>query len=101
MTMIDSTSYVARVCPPAEMTDAERGDAYQLLARHFDGVTRQQFEHDLVEKNCVLSLRDAASGTLTGLSTMLVYETSVDGSPISVVCSGDTVVDPSAWSSPA
>src|SRR6185295_2991044 len=53
------------------------------------------------EKNVILTLRDGASGRMTGFSTMRVYETSVTGSPISVVCSGDTIVDPSAWNSPA
>jgi hypothetical protein len=32
---------------------------------------------------------------------MLVYETRFDGGPISVVVSGDTIVDPTAWASAA
>jgi hypothetical protein len=92
---------VPAVCRPDELSSAERDDAFELLCRHFDGVDRAQFERDLAEKNVVLTLRDSAGGALLGFSTMLIYETRVDGSPISVVCSGDTIVDPSAWNSPA
>src|SRR5690348_7763652 len=100
MTAVSST-IAAQVSPPSELSDATRDEMFALLGRHFDGVSRRQFELDLREKNVVLTLRDGATGALTGFSTMLVYETSVDGSPVSVVYSGDTVVDPSAWSSPA
>ena len=105
MTLADptvaSSSILSRVCAPAELSSLQRCELHELLCRHFDGVTRDRFESDLAEKNVVLTLRDSASGALCGFSTMLVYETSVDGSPISVVCSGDTIVDPSAWSSAA
>jgi hypothetical protein len=79
----------------------DRGQMYALLDRHFAGVTREQFERDLAEKNRVLLLH-AGDGALVGFSTMLVCETrDADGAPVSVVCSGDTIVDPSAWSSAA
>ena len=78
----------------------ERDQMYALLDRHFSGVTREQFERDLAQKNWVLLLH--AADALVGFSTMLVYETRVaEGAPVSVVCSGDTIVDPSAWSSAA
>jgi hypothetical protein len=77
----------------------ERDEAFTLLGRHFEGVTRDQFERDLADKNHVLLLRDReAGGALVGFSTLRVYETTgPDGAPVSVVCSGDTVVDPTAW----
>src|SRR5262249_33985345 len=78
-----------------------RAEAFALLDRHFQGVTRDQFERDLAQKNAILMLRDSAGGQLSGFSTMLVYETTFERSPISVVCSGDTIVDPSAWRSSA
>ena len=34
-----------------------------------------------------------------GFSTILAYETTFAGSPMSVICSGDTIVAPEAWSS--
>jgi hypothetical protein len=68
---------------------------FELLTRHFEGVTRSQFERDLAEKNwAILLTRDTR---LVGFSTLLAYETSLDQSPVSVVYSGDTIVAPEAW----
>jgi hypothetical protein len=97
----DRSSVVSQVCSPDELSPLDRAEMLDLFNQHFDGVTLEQFQRDLAEKNAVLTLRDAATNALAGFSTMLVYETCVDGSPISVVCSGDTIVDPSAWSSAA
>ena len=102
MTMIADSQIAARVGAPCELSAADRDAMFELFSRHFEGVDRKQFEQDLSEKNVVLSLRDRSTGALTGFSTMLVYETSTpEGAPISVVCSGDTIVDPSGWNSAA
>ena len=102
MTQLDtrSPSISAALLGRHDLSCAERNAMYALLDRHFAGVAREQFDRDLIEKNWVLLLRDG-DGALVGFSTMLVYETRVDGSPVSVVCSGDTIVDPSAWNSSA
>lgn len=68
---------------------------YELLTRHFEGVTRLQFECDLAEKNWVILL--TCGMRLVGFSTLLAYETSLDQAPVSVVYSGDTIVAPEAW----
>lgn len=76
------------------------GEMYTLIDAHFENVSRSRFELDLGAKNWVLLLRDAA-GTLAGFSTILFYETELEGERVSVVYSGDTIVDPSHWGSPA
>lgn len=91
-----SAALVAR----GDLSPADRRAMYALLDRHFIGVTRERFDTDLEEKNWVLLLHEA-SGALLGFSTMRVYETTFDGRPISIVRSGDTIVDPSAWGSTA
>ena len=101
MTEIAVSSIIANTLHPRDLPGGERAECFALLVEHFDGVSLEQFDRDLAEKNVILTLRDSASGRLTGFSTMRVYETRVTGSPISVVCSGDTIVDPSAWNSPA
>ena len=102
MTLIAGSTIASSVCAPSDLSPDQRDAMFDLLCRHFDGVAREQFERDLFEKNVVLLLHDRSSGALSGFSTMLVLETrSFDGSPVSVVCSGDTIVDPSAWNSPA
>src|SRR5689334_15062516 len=102
MSMIADSLISSQVQAPSELSAVERDAMFDLFSRHFEGVHREQFEQDLFGKNVILTLRDRTNGALTGFSTMLVYETRTrDGSPISVVYSGDTIVDPSAWNSAA
>ncbi len=70
-----------------------------LLQKHFEGVSPEQFETDLTEKNWVILLRDA--GELKGFSTLQFYQTEYQGEQIRVIYSGDTITDPSMWSSPS
>jgi hypothetical protein len=85
--------------PRAELDARRRGEMFALLARHFDGVTRTQFERDLAEKNWVIEIEDA--GRLVGFSTLLVTPSEFEGEPLTAIYSGDTIVDPEGWKSPA
>jgi hypothetical protein len=78
---------------------SDRTAMYSLLSTHFQGVEQAVFEADLNQKNWVILLEDQASNTLKGFSTLLMYETVFAGEILSVVYSGDTIMDPSAWSS--
>jgi hypothetical protein len=83
----------------ADLSEARREAMHRLLARHFDGVTREQFARDLNEKSLALLLeRDAE---LVGFSTLLAYSTRCEGEEINVIYSGDTIVAPEAWGSSA
>jgi hypothetical protein len=81
----------------------EREAMYALLSKHFEGVRRDVFDLDLERKNWVVLMEDEYSdisaNTLRGFSTFLMYEIEFDGKIDSVVYSGDTIIDPSAWSS--
>ncbi len=90
---------ISRTLPRSELSAEQRDEMFELLTRHFDGVTRTQFELDLLEKNWVILLQH--DSRLVGFSTLLAYETSFEGQPVSVIYSGDTVVAPEAWKSPA
>ena len=80
--------------------DARTRDAmFALLASHFVGVDRTTFDRDLDEKSCAILLEDDA-GVLRGFSTMLVYESVVGGTAVSVIYSGDTIVERFWWGSP-
>ncbi|HXB58203.1 MAG TPA: hypothetical protein VNU95_01485 [Candidatus Acidoferrales bacterium] len=85
--------------PRRELGIERENDMFELLSKHFDGVTRGQFQKDLSEKNWVILLK--RDGHLMGFSTLLVYETLFNQDPVSVVYSGDTIVSPEAWNSPA
>jgi hypothetical protein len=87
-----------RAVVQAQLTDELRDRMFALLARHFSGVDPETFRRDLAEKSCAVLLEDAA-GALRGFSTFLMYGTRVDGRRLTVVYSGDTIVEPSAWGS--
>lgn len=77
------------------LTPAQKSEMFQLLSRHFDGVTPGQFARDLAEKNLALLLQRGE--TLVGFSTLLSYSTLFEKEAINVIYSGDTIVTPEAW----
>jgi len=73
---------------------------YDLFCQQFDGVSFDVFDRDLERKNWVLLLQDE-DGVLCGFSSMDIYDVEIDGQVISVVYSGDTVVNSETWSDSA
>lgn len=82
-----------------ELLPEEKLAMFALLARHFDGVTPEQFARDLAEKALALLLR--REGEAVGFSTLAAYATEFEGERLNVIYSGDTIVAPEAWGSPA
>jgi hypothetical protein len=89
-----------RVLARQTLDTRTRNAMFSLLAAHFVGVDRTTFNRDLEDKSCAILLEDDA-GDLRGFSTMVVYESRAAGTPVSVVYSGDTIVDRAWWGSPA
>lgn len=87
--------------PVTKLHPSDRTAMYALLASHFQGITWDSFQADIERKNWVLLLKDETTHTLKGFSTLMLCQTSFCGEKISVIYSGDTIVDPSAWSSTA
>ena len=87
--------------PVTKLHPSDRTAMYALLASHFQGITWDSFQADIDRKNWVLLLKDETTNTLKGFSTLMLCQTSFCGEKISVIYSGDTIVDPSAWSSTA
>lgn len=71
---------------------------YALLESHFTGVTSDIFARDLAGKNWVILIKDTLD-QLKGFSTLQLYDVIVNDCRFSVVYSGDTIVDPTAWNS--
>jgi hypothetical protein len=69
---------------------------YALFCTQFDGVTFDIFNEDLEQKNWVLLLHED-DGRLSGFSSMHLYDANVDGRELTIVYSGDTVVDSETW----
>ncbi len=81
------------------LAPANRDAMYRLLCDHFEGIHRDTFEGDLSAKNWAILLEDSISGRLAGFSTLLVYRTTFENHPFTIVYSGDTIVRRDAWGS--
>lgn len=86
----------ARLAAVRDLGAGERRAMLALLGRHFAGVTPERFAADLEAKNWALLL-EGEGGALAGFSTLHYGQAVVAGQPVSVVTSGDTIVDPSGW----
>jgi hypothetical protein len=73
---------------------------YSLFCSQFSNVSSEDFERDLEDKNWVLLLT-GADGRLTGFSSMDVFDQAFGDRELTLVYSGDTVVDSSTWSDSA
>lgn len=83
-----------------EVDEETRIAMYELFSKQFENVSLEQFVEDLEQKNWVLLLC-GDDGTLSGFSSMHIYDVTVDNRNLTVVYSGDTVVDSESWSNSA
>jgi hypothetical protein len=70
---------------------------WRLFARHYDGISRERFQHDLQEKMWVILATDTGDGELHGFSTVQLLTRRIAGARLAVVYSGDTIIDPGYW----
>lgn len=85
----------SRLVPVTELSDREKMSMLRLLDRQFEGVTRERFEADLDGKSAAILLLDSEN-EIAGFSTVLVENTELAGENVTLIYSGDTVVDLSA-----
>lgn len=90
---------IERLLVPVDKLSQEKDEMFSLLTSHFLGISREQFEKDLRGKNWVILLKEKQQ--LKGFSTLQFYETTFKEESVNIVYSGDTITDPSIWSSPA
>jgi hypothetical protein len=69
---------------------------FELLDRHFEGVTHGGFRRDLANKQLALLIL-GTDGAIEGFSTIGLWDIEEDGGCYRVLVSGDTIVDPAAW----
>jgi len=81
-----------------QLSNRDRERMFLLLQKHFNGVEREVFNSDLNDKNWVI-LIEKDGGHLAGFSTILQYPTTYGDEKLSVIYSGDTIVDRCAWGS--
>ncbi len=86
----------ARIQPISALRPDQRTTLWQMFQRYYAGVKRETFEADLQDKEELILLSDR-DGAIAGFSTLKTYRKTVEGRPIIVVFSGDTIIEPAFW----
>ena len=92
---------VGQALPRAALSEAVIREMFALFQEHFDRATCESFLSDLSEKQWVILLREETTKMIQGFSTLACYETRCQGQQIGVVYSGDTIIRPAYWGTPA
>jgi hypothetical protein len=86
---------LARTVPIADIGADLCARMYRLFSRYYANVSAAQFDADLASKQFVILLE--AAGELIGFTSASVTDHRIDGEQLSVVFSGDTIVDQRHW----
>jgi hypothetical protein len=85
-----------RLMERGALNPTHRGEMLALLRSHFEGVTIEQFERDLEEKSWVVLIEDL-EGRIRGFSTLVLWRETFGKRSLSIIFSGDTIMDRAAW----
>jgi hypothetical protein len=88
----------AKLIAKTDISEADLKAVFGLFTTHFVDIPRESFDADWADKNYVILMKNE-EGTLKGFSTIKIYETSFQEEILTVIYSGDTIMDPSAWRS--
>lgn len=84
----------------SSLAPATEAEMFGIFRRYYRDVSYQRFITDLSGKDEVTLISDYL-GRLVGFSTMKLYESSHGGEKISVIYSGDTVIERQFWGTQA
>ena len=79
----------------------DRNTMLQLMDECFMNIRKATFDADLEQKDWVILVRTIATGQLVGFSTQVLLNVNIDGCPVRVLYSGDTVIERQHWGDPA
>jgi hypothetical protein len=92
-----SGKLAASLVAPRDLDRNTLDEMWSLFARYYIDVERETFEADLLEKDHVILLCDGGDGSVQGMSTLKVYDLTVQGRRTCSVFSGDTIIDDGYW----
>jgi hypothetical protein len=79
----------------SDLTASEKATMFGLLSLEFHGTSREDFVHDLKEKEAVALLRkDSERGEIVGFSTLMTLDLPLSKRKVKAIFSGDTTVLP-------
>jgi hypothetical protein len=88
---------IGRLVRVEELTPGQREQMFALMDAHYCNMVRARFEQDLAEKQWAIVVRDPITDELRGFSTQVLLGARVQGRPVKVLFSGDTIVDRHHW----
>jgi len=86
---------VCRILEITEISNSGRSDLFGLFSKHYDDVDLPRFESDFIAKDFALVLEH--QGRPVGFTTAKLIDFDWRGESISVLYSGDTIVDRLFW----
>lgn len=91
------TTLVSKTVRVASLGHRTREAAFALFRQAYENTSRERFERDLGEKQHIILLYDRTSGALKGFSTVHVRDIESAAGTVTLVFSGDTVIDRAYW----
>jgi hypothetical protein len=79
----------------AEIKEDQLNQMFNLMNEYYDNISWESFMDDLSEKDWVILLESERE--IKGFSTQKLIEHTIDKKNVSVVFSGDTIIDKSCW----
>jgi hypothetical protein len=92
-----SVALRSRVVPRASLDAAQREAMLALMRLCYEGVSAERFASDLDRKDHVVLVTAPPHDEIVGFTTIQLAEDTIDGRPVDLVYSGDTVLHPDWW----
>src|SRR5262245_669120 len=80
-----------------QLTQSQRSAMFALMDRYYANLHPDRFDRDLDEKHWVIWIEDETTRELRGFSTQMLLELHVEGTPITALFSGDTIIAQECW----
>lgn len=80
-----------------DISSGDRKTLFAIMDKYYNNMDETKFLDDLNEKDKVIILRDAKSGSIKGFSTLMYMHLKILNKPIKAIYSGDTVIEKDSW----
>lgn len=80
-----------------KLSDADIDSMFALMSNYYENIKKENFISDLSKKYQAILLKDE-SGNIKGFTTVVLYDITIDETPIKLLFSGDTVIHKDFWS---
>jgi len=84
-----------QISKTSEINNSQLKQMFNLMNEYYENISWESFMSDLSEKDWVILLENSQG--VKGFSTQKLIEHNIEGKSVSVVFSGDTVIDRSCW----